>query len=78
MYRQLLWNKELPSGGRFKLTFGPGSSLVFRSALGAFHLASEIITSGLLERGPAVVREIPHNELSEHSGYNDIPCRGRG
>lgn len=51
MYRQRLWNKELPSGGRFELAFGPGSSLVFRSALGVFHLASETITSGLLERG---------------------------
>lgn len=69
-YHQLLWNKELPSGGRFDLRPEPGAYLVHRSARGGvFVLASEAFTTRLLGKAAAVIRSIPEGDLPEYIGY---------
>lgn len=68
-YHQLLWNKELPAGGRFDLRPEPGAYLVHRSARGVFFLASEAFTTRLGGKAAGVIREIPAENLPEYIGY---------
>lgn len=68
-YHQLLWSKELPTGGRFDLAPEPGAHLVHRSSRGVFFLASDAFTTRLGKRAGRVIREIPDDELPEWPGY---------
>lgn len=69
-YQELLWNKELPTGGRFDLRPEPGAYLVHRSAQGgAFFLASEAFTTRLLGKAARVIRGIPEDDVPEYIGY---------
>lgn len=68
-YHQLLWSKDLPSGGRFDLTTESGRYLVHRSSLGVFSLASDTITTRLRKRASRVINEIPENDLPAYLGY---------
>lgn len=68
-YHQLLWNKELPTGGRFDLRPEPGAYLVHRSDRGVFFLASDAFTTRLGGRAAGVIRSIPEDDLPEYIGY---------
>ena len=69
-YHQLLWNKELPAGGRFDLRPEPGAYLVHRPAQGGpVFLASEAFTTRLRGKAAHVIRSIPAENLPEWIGY---------
>ncbi|ALV43219.1 hypothetical protein AU252_20345 [Pseudarthrobacter sulfonivorans] len=68
-HHQLLWNKELPTGGRFNLAPEPGAHLVYRSASGVFFLASDAITTRMRGKASRVRREIPNDDMPVYRGY---------
>jgi hypothetical protein len=68
-YHQLLWSKELPTGGRFDLAPEPRRYLVHRSSRGVFSLSSDAFTTRLGKRAGRVIREIPDDELPKWPGY---------
>lgn len=69
-YHQLLWNKELPTGGRFDLRPEPGAYLVHRSAQGGvFFLSSDGFTTRLLHKAARVIRGIPEDDVPEYIGH---------
>lgn len=71
-YHKLLWEKPLPSGTHFSLTYEPEWSeyLVHESDLGRFSLASDTCVPGWTgwkrERIADIVRQVPREELDEY------------
>lgn len=68
-HHQLLWSKELLTGGRFTLAPEPKSYLAHRSQRGVFRLSSDAITTRLLRKAAAVICDIPESELPPYRGY---------
>lgn len=67
-YHQLLWSKELPTGGRFDLA-PERRHLVHRSSRGVFLLSGDAFTTRLGKKAGRVIREIPDEEMPEDLGY---------
>lgn len=67
-YQQLLWSKELPTGGHFDLA-PERHHLEHNSSLGDFFLTSDAFTTRLRKRAARVIREIPDDELPYWPGY---------
>ncbi|WP_324642401.1 DUF6994 family protein [Pseudarthrobacter sp. LT1] len=68
-HHQLLWNKELPTGGCFTLVPEPGAHLVHRSGSGVFFLSSDAITTRMKHKAARLRCDISSEDLPAYRGY---------
>ncbi|MDQ0664731.1 hypothetical protein QFZ35_003229 [Arthrobacter ulcerisalmonis] len=68
-HHKILWSKDLPTGGRFDLLPEDDAYLVHRSKRGVFFLASDAITTRLLDKAARVIRTIAEAEIPPYGGY---------